>query len=465
MGKAVVADRFAPADYARFAAALDIETDRLRGWFERGLFADGPVTAGYELEACLVDDDFAPADANNAFLERLNMPQAVPELARCDVEFNGRARELAGRGLERMHAELDEWLARARATAGEMGLRLVLIGILPTLAERHLSLAHISPSPRYRALDAAVARRRGSERVTIAIHGNDSYTGRYDSIMAESAATSLQLHLGLAPERAARWYNAAQIAAGPVLAVAANAPYLFGRDLWAETRVPVFAQAVDTGAHHYVTFGSGYLHSSLFELFEANRRDYPVLLPGACEPGGIAHLLLHNGTVWRWNRPVVGTDSRVPQLRLEHRSLPGGPSVIDMIANAALLFGLVAALGEIEPAPETRLAFGAARANFYRAARHGMAATLHWHDGEHPARRLLAERLLPLAGEGLARLGVDADLAGHYLDVVAARVERGLSGAGWQRAWVARHGPDMPAMLAEYAAHQAGGAAVAEWPL
>ena len=458
------APAFAAADYRRFRAELDAETERLGRWFGEDRFADGPVTVGYELESCLVTPDFMPADANTEFLARLNMPEAVPELARSNVEFNGRPRGIRDRGLEALHAELDDWFARGRRTAAEMGLRLLLIGVLPTLRERHLTLEHISPSPRYRALNAAVAARRGTPYVELAVRGRETYRGYYDSIMAESAATSFQMHISLPPARAARCYNAALIASGPLLSVAANAPYLFGRDLWAETRVPVFAQAVDAGDVHYVTFGHGYVRESLYELFERNRDEFPVLLPQARETGGIEHLLLHNGTIWRWNRPVVG-DGDPPHLRLEHRSLPGGPSVLDMVANCAFFYGLMRALGDRVPAPETVLDFGAVRANFYRAARDGMDADLHWFDGPRPARRLFADTLLPLARDGLASLGVADDMARRYLDVIAARVDRGLSGAGWQRAWVARHGRDMPAMLAAYAERQASGAPVAEWSL
>jgi len=465
MGKEVQRLQFTEADRRRFARALAEETERLRDWLGTGRFNQTEITAGYELEACLVGTDYRPADANTDFLERMAMPEVVPELARCDIEFNGNACRLSGDGLAQMHDEMARWVARGREVAGGLGLNLVLIGVLPTLEERHMELSHISHSARYRALNAAVAAQRGTDYVELGIRGREEYRGYFDSIMAESAATSHQLHLSLPPDRAARWYNAAVIASGPLLAVAANAPYLFGRDLWAETRIPVFAQAVDTGATHFVTFGEGYLRESLLELFEENRDRFPVLLPMRCEEGSFSHLSLHNGTIWRWNRPIVGTAGDTPHLRLEHRSLPGGPSVLDMVANTAFFFGLTVALGEQETPPETRLSFGAARANFYRAAREGMAARMHWFRHDRPARDLFEAELLPRARSGLAALDVEPRLAERYLQVIAARVETGLSGAGWQRAWVRRHGRDLPAMLAAYIRNQRSGAPVAEWPI
>ena len=43
-----------------------------------------------------------------------------------------------------------------------------------------------------------------------------------------------------------------------------------------------------------------------------------------------------DGTIWRWTRPLVGfeADGR-PHLRIEHRVVPAGPSVLDSVANAA----------------------------------------------------------------------------------------------------------------------------------
>jgi hypothetical protein len=55
-----------------------------------------------------------------------------------------------------------------------------------------------------------------------------------------------------------------------------------------------------------------YARESILECFEANRTRYPVLLPAVMDepPESLAHLRLHNGTIWRWNRPLIGFDEQ-----------------------------------------------------------------------------------------------------------------------------------------------------------
>lgn len=461
MGREIDRWQFTAEDIAAFRERLTVETAELGNWFAADRFQDAPLTVGYELEATLVDENGRPADANADFLQRLAMPQVVPELASSNIEFNGQPHVLAGDGLRRLHGELQNWLDRAREVARSLGLRILLIGVPPTLREQDLSLAHISSSNRYLAINRSLAQLRGTDRVVLDIDGYEHFHGEFDSIMAESAATSFQLHLRLPPKQAAAWFNAALVASGPVLAVSANAPWLFGHDLWAETRIPVFAQAVDTGHSHFVSFGRGYVESSLQLLFEENLHMFPPLLPIKLE-GPLAHLQLHNGTIWRWNRPILGLEPGDTHLRLEHRSLPSGPSLIDMLANAAFFWGLLRGLSEA-PLP---IGFEAARINFYRAARGGMAAKLRWREAsEESATELVLGQLLPLAREGLQRLQVDNADIDHYLGVIEARVGGGRSGAGWQRAWVARHGRDLQALVDAYLQQQWSGRPVSEWPL
>ena len=68
--------------------------------------------------------------------------------------------------------------------------------------------------------------------------------------------------------------------------VGANSPYLLGKELWRETRIPLFEQATDTrseelkdqGVRPRVWFGERWINS-IFDLFEENVRYFPALLP------------------------------------------------------------------------------------------------------------------------------------------------------------------------------------------
>jgi hypothetical protein len=260
-----------------------------------------------------------------------------------------------------------------------------------------------------------------------------------------------------------------------MVAACGNSPLLFGRDLWDETRIPLFEQAVALGgkkraAHdraHRVTFGGGYVRTSLVECFAENETFYPCLLPMIFPEGGatLEHLRLHNGTIWRWNRPLIGFDEAgTPHFRIEHRVLPAGPSVLDMIANAALYFGLVHHFSGCDVAPETRLAFETARENFYRAAREGFGAQLTWLDGAKVhARTLLLDELLPAARRGLGGLGIETREAERYLGVIDARIRSGQTGSTWLRRHYGANGRDPAELMRAYLAHQRSGAPVHEW--
>ena len=92
-----------------------------------------------------------------------------------------------------------------------------------------------------------IDRMRKGKPLVFDINGEEHLRVTHRDVMLESAATSLQLHLKVAVDDAVRYYNAAQVVAGPMVASAANSPYLFGRDLWDETRIPLFEQAVEVG--------------------------------------------------------------------------------------------------------------------------------------------------------------------------------------------------------------------------
>ncbi len=479
MGDDIVDSRFTPEHFHRFANALRDETALLKEWLRDGRLASDPPRSGFELEAWLLDRDWRPAPVNAAFLEALDDAYAVPELAQFNIELNGPPQWLGDRPFTAMHRSLEALWGRCQATADRLQVRPLLIGILPSAREEDFTLASMSGLTRYRALNEQVLELRNRRPLTLDIQGpEDVLSLEHSDVMLEAAATSLQLHLQLQPATAGRYYNAATLLSAATVALAANSPFLFGRTLWQETRIPLFEQAVavdamlggrTTGSLKRVTFGSGYGRDDLYGLFVENRQHYPVLLPVCRDEGPerLAHLKLHNGTIWRWNRPLVDFDERGQcHLRLEHRVMPAGPSLLDTVANAAFFHGAVHALALRERPLETEIPFAVAERNFYVAARDGLAAEITWLDGQRVRLRdLVLQSLLPKAHQGLEALGLERGEYRDYLDVIEARVQTGRTGAAWQQAWVARHGRDEQGLVASYWQHQLHDRPVHEWSL
>jgi len=474
MGTEIRGRRFTESDFRRFRDALAAETDCLGRWLAEQRLAAEPAHIGAEVEAWLVDARGRPVALNTEIIDALADARVVPELARYNLELNTRPRALAGRSFSAMADELRELAGRVQHAAGQRGGALAFVGILPSLCHEDLDLAHMTPLSRYRALNEQVLLLRNRQPLGLEIDGPEPLCCAQADVMLESAATSLQVHLQVTPGEAARVYNAAVVLSAASVALAANAPALFGRLLWEETRIPLFEQAVEmgpprdghAGPRARVTFGSGYANGGLLGLFGENRERYAVLLPVTDEddPARLPHLTLHNGTIWRWNRPLVGFDGRGrPHLRIEHRVMSAGPTVQDMVANAAFFIGAACGLAARERPIEAELPFAVAEANFYRAAREGLAARVRWPGGERPLRDLILEELLPLARAGLRLRGVPGGEIESWLAVIEHRVARGRTGAAWQRAWRQRHGRDREAMVKAYLARQRTGVPVHHW--
>ncbi|HEC13880.1 MAG TPA: glutamate--cysteine ligase [Acidiferrobacteraceae bacterium] len=477
MGQEIASSHFSEQDFEQFNERLGAETTLLSDWFKQGRFAPAEPTGGFELEVWLVDKHLRPAPINAAFLERYGDIDAVPELSRFNIELNTTPLVLNQAALAAMHRELDDTLKNCTHTAAELDARLAIIGILPTVGNADLTVANMSDMERYRALNEQVLRMRQGRPIELDIEGRERLQTSHSDVMLEAATTSFQIHLQADPSQMVRAYNAAMIASAPMVALSANSPYLFGKDLWDETRIPLFEQSVTTqspkasarSASRRVTFGSGYIQNSVLELFEENLEKYPVLLPDAQETAAeeLCHVCLHNGTLWRWNRVLIGfSDEGEPTLRIEHRVVPAGPTISDAIANAALLFGLVQDLSTQEVAPEKVLTFEDARSNFYAAARHGLQAELKWLGGpKQGARKLILDYLLPRARRGLLSLGIDRLDAEKYIDIIHRRVDSGQTGAHWQREFIKKHQCSMAQMTAAYLERQEQGRPVHEWPL
>lgn len=475
MGQEISRTRFTQEDSTRFSARLKQETQLASETFARGGFADKACVAGFELEGWLLDRNFYPVPCNQRFLARMNDPMVVAELSRFNIELNGPPQLLAGAALSMLMRQLQDTWSRCLTTAHAEEATAIAIGTLPTLRDADLNLSTMTPSKRYAALNQQVFQARGGKPIVLDIEGlpgsGQHLRTAHGDVMLEAATTSFQLHLQVPASRISAYMNASMMLSGPLVALSANSPFLFGRTLWHETRIPLFEQAVDGEAERSalgrVGFGPGYLSDDPCSYFVDNTARFAPLLPicsDDTDPGSFTHLRLHNGTVWRWNRLLIGFDeARAPHLRIEQRVMPAGPSIIDMMANAAFYYGTVHMLAQ-QPDAIAHLPFAQARDNFYRAARHGIDAQQHWLEGRVLDATDLLQRLLPMAREGLQDLKIDAPDIDRYMDVLAVRLRTRCNGAVWQRAHHARHG-DFFRLTADYLEHQRSGMPVHEWPV
>ncbi len=491
MGLQVERDTFTDEDHARFGQRLRDCLCVLRDVLARPGFGVGPQTIGAELELFLIDAAGCPLPMNEAVLAAAAHPHLALEADRFNLECQTPPVELAGRPFTRLGEHLDEALAAVRAAAARHGARIVTIGILPTLRESDLQPEALSRSARYRALSAGLRRLRQAP-FEATIVGSDSLHVHCDDVTLEGANTSWQVHLKIAPAEFARTFNAAQIAVAPVLAAAGNSPMLFGRRLWQETRIALYRMAVDDRARSVadddwrparVSFGHGWARDGAWELFAESVAMHAPLLPlvttedphAAARDGvpTLAELRVHQGTVWHWNRAIYDPAGG-GHLRIEMRPLAAGPTVVDMLANAAFVLGLTLALAPEADRLATSLTFGQARRNFYEAARHGLDAEILWPTTEAPSPRPMAAkallaRLLPLAHAALVGAGVDSGEVTTLLSVIEGRVASGMTGARWQLAALAaferRYDRDtaLAAMLEDYLTHTASGAPVHRW--
>ena len=89
MGQEISDSHFDPDDFVAFEERLGRETLLLSRWLQEGRFESGPNMGGYELEAWLLDKNARPAGIVESYLQHLNDPLAVPELATFNLELNG----------------------------------------------------------------------------------------------------------------------------------------------------------------------------------------------------------------------------------------------------------------------------------------------------------------------------------------------------------------------------------------
>ncbi|MGO9904816.1 MAG: glutamate--cysteine ligase [Solirubrobacteraceae bacterium] len=491
MGQQVAPRTFSREDRQRYRRKVRACLDVFARMLSEARFHPERRSFGMEIELNLTDDAGEPALVNAAALEAIADPAFQTELGQFNVEINVAPRLLEGEVFSELEHDARASLNDAEERARTVGAHMMIIGILPTIGPQQLRAEVFSANPRYALLNEQVFAARG-EDLEIAIDGVERLLIHADTIAPEAACTSVQLHQQVEPEAFARYWNAAQAIAGVQVGVAANSPFFCGKELWRETRIALFEQATDTrpeelkiqGVRPRVWFGERWI-TSIFDLFEENVRYFPSLLPvtededplETLERGDVpqlAELRLHNGTIYRWNRPIYDVVRDQPHLRVENRVLPAGPTVIDIMANAAFYYGLIRVIADDERPVWSQMSFSAAEENFHAGARGGIDAKLYWPGlGEVPAAELVLRRLLPLAHEGLERWGLASADADRLLGIIERRCVTLRNGAAWQSQVFHRlyddksldRGDALLEMTRRYREYMHSNQPVHEWPL
>lgn len=434
-----------------FMKALLNEVHALERMLESDAFETGVRRIGAEQEMFLIDNACRPAPISMEVLEAIDDKRFTYELGRFNLEANLLPHTLGENCLSRMHDELVEVVDLARKTANHWDAHVLLTGILPTLTQSDLGLDNMVPIPRYHALNKGLMQLRDGD-FRLGIKGIDQLDIHHGNVMLEACNTSFQIHFQTDPAEFTRLYNMAQAVTGPLLAAACNSPLLLGRRLWQETRIAVFEHSIDArsnvhqarGLNPRVHFGDHWIEHGVAEIFKEDIARFRIVLTTDTEedpmamveegvPPKLKALTLHNGTVYRWNRPCYGVFDGKAHLRIENRVLPAGPTLLDEMANAAFFFGMLAGLAEEVDDVVELMAFVDCKTNFFAAARLGLKAQMTWLDGSHmPVVDLIRESLLPLAQRGLKSAQIAQTDIDCYLGVIAQRVDSQINGARWQ---------------------------------
>jgi hypothetical protein len=441
------------ATHRKFDRRVRSQAEAVREAFEAGRF-EGGFALGLELEGYATDGDgrltSAPDSVFGSVCER--------ELGRHNAELNTSRSGLDPTGVETQATDLEGRVRRVRESFDAAGLRFVTDGLW-TIPPAEGSVAYLSdveragefafpanasPAPRYYALDADIT---AHGDVELDVPG---CRRGFPTIMVESLATSMQVHLQPPTPAFPAYFDAALRTAGPVLALATNSPFL-PPDLYedgvdpetvlsgmSELRVPVF-ESMNVEEPGKVRFPRDVdSPTDIVDCVVGDRTCAPYLrewVEDAPREGFAAEhweLLHKQSTCWRWVRPILGPEGP----RIEHRLIPSQPSPADVVGLQALVAGVVHGVVTTDH-PVASLPWAAARDATYAAARDGLDADLAWvtRDGDRTVR---PERIYPelfdLARDGLAERGLGDRFVAELLEPIEARWAARATPSAWKRA-------------------------------
>ncbi|MEQ8629548.1 CBS domain-containing protein [Ekhidna sp.] len=415
---------------------------------EKGMIESGISRIGAEQEFCLISKNYRPQNNADEILKDINDPHFTNELALYNLEINLDPLILKGDCFDEMEKHLRTFLDKASTIAAKREAYVLLTGILPTISKTELSFEYMTPKPRYTALNDMMRGARGTD-FNLHIKGVDELSLTHDSVLMEACNTSFQMHLQVDPDDFISSYNWAQAISGPVLGVCTNSPLLLGRELWNETRIALFQQSIDTRESTYalkdqisrVSFGEHWESGSIADIYKNEIAQHKILLSREIKTDSLSELKqgripklealnVHNGTIYRWNRPCYGATKDSAHVRIENRYIPAGPTIKDQMANFAFWVGLMKGRTVAHKEIHKHMDFEDVKSNFIKAARNGKASVMNWRGRQVSVRDLVTRELLPMAYEGLSYMKVDPSTAERLLSIIDARAV-GQTGAQW----------------------------------
>lgn len=418
-------------------------------WFESDI-----TRIGAEQEMVLVQDqDMKPATVAMEALDLMkDLPWVETELAKFNLETTLPPLEFTGNCFHVLENKLLEQLAIIKKRIEPLKASPLLVGILPTLRKFDVEETNLTPLDRYKALMQAIKSQMPEESVELRLLGVDELLIKHNTPLLEACNTSFQVHLQVAPQNFVHQYNIAQAITGPLMAAAANSSLVFGKRLWHENRIALFQQALDTRAttEHLresaprVQFGRDWLHHSILDIYREDISRFRAILSANVEVNSMDQIMneqvpklkalqVHNGTIYRWNRPCYGiSDNGKPHLRIENRVFGAGPTIRDEVTNAAVWLGLMIGMSNYYDDIRKYINFEDVSDNFSKAAQFGLDTSFTWtQDQKYSARDLLLGEFLPLAKAGLEQRGVDSADIDTYIGTMTERVKAHATGARW----------------------------------
>ncbi|MEL7146868.1 MAG: CBS domain-containing protein [Bacteroidota bacterium] len=427
-----------------FTRHLLNDIEALEEMLKDGKIESGITRIGAEQEFCLVNKkSWRPTTTANSVMKSANDPHFTSELAKYNLEINLDPLELKDNAFSLLETQLNELLQKAHEAAAEHDSRVVMSGILPTITTKEMDLNYMTYSARYFALNEMLTKLKSGD-FHVQLFGVDELLIKHDSMMYEACNTSFQMHLQIDPDDFMSSYNWSQAIAGPILGLSVNSPLLFGKELWQETRIPLFQQSIDTREVSYVlkdqqarvSFGDSWATGSIADFYKNEICRYRIILSREIEESALSALAdgrppkmqalnLHNGTIYRWNRPCYGVGGGKAHLRIENRYIPSGPSVSDQLANFAFWVGLMVGRPAEYDDIHEKMDFCNVKANFVKAARYGSETQMHWMGKMVPLKKLVTSHLLPIAREGLKKMNIREEDSNRLLDIIEKRITKG----------------------------------------